>query len=216
KIRDVEVPAPRVLQPHIPRELETICLKCLQKESSKRYVSAQALAEDLNCFLNGEPIHARPVSRAERAWRWGARKRALASFVAATSLLLMAVLIGLPIATIRIARERANTQANLVRQYVATGNRLSEQSSPLDALPWLAEALRLERDLGRIEMGRLRLAMTLAEEPIPKQLWSHHGQILTAEFNPDGRRVAVGTSDSTIKTQNVHDTAPAAPALKHG
>src|SRR5262245_33528747 len=181
KIRDTEIPAPRFLQPHIPRELETICLKCLQKQPSKRYVSALALAEDLNRFLKGEPIHARAVSPAERAWRWCNRKRALASFVAATSLLLMAVLIGLPIATIRIARERANTQANLVRQYVAAGNRLAEQGSFPDALPWLAEALRLERDAGRMEVDRLRLAMTLARCPSPRQLWSHAAEVSTAE-----------------------------------
>src|SRR5262249_5830461 len=173
-------------------------------------------AEDLKCFLKGEPIHARPVSRAERAWSWCNRKRALASFVAATSLLLMAVLIGLPMATIRIVRERAKTQANLVRQYVAAGNRLAEQGSFLDALPWLAEALHLERDPPRMEMDRLRLAMTLAQCPIPKQLWSHSAQVVTAEFNPDGDRVAVGASDGTVKIWNVHDGTPAAPALKHG
>ena len=66
-VKDEPVPLSR-LQSTIPRDLETICLKCLRKEPDKRYDTAAALAEDLRRWQAGEPVAARPVGRLERAW----------------------------------------------------------------------------------------------------------------------------------------------------
>lgn len=77
-----EPAAPTTIVPQIPRDLETICLKCLQKEPAKRYSTADALGDDLQRFLNGEPITARPISSTERLYRWCRRNLVLASMMA--------------------------------------------------------------------------------------------------------------------------------------
>jgi Tol biopolymer transport system component len=82
---------PRRLQTQIPADLETICLKCLQKEPSKRYATAADLADDLRRFLAGEPIAARPVGRLERVAKWARRRPALAGPVAVSVVAMLAL-----------------------------------------------------------------------------------------------------------------------------
>lgn len=89
-IRTKEPAHPSTLANKVPRDLETICLKCLAKDSRHRYPTARELAEDLRCFLNHEPIHARRVSPIERVGRWAWRRPAI-SGLAATLLLVSAV-----------------------------------------------------------------------------------------------------------------------------
>src|SRR5262249_28029614 len=85
---------PRQLQPKVPRDLETICLKCLQKVPTGRYTSAQALADDLRRFQAGEPILARPISAPERTWRWCRRRPGWATVVVVSAVSLVLFLAG--------------------------------------------------------------------------------------------------------------------------
>src|SRR6266568_983357 len=102
---------PRLCNPKVDRDLETICLKCLEKEPARRYASAQLLAEDIERFLRDEPIRSRRSSRLEHAWRWCKRKPLVVSLIAA---LLLVVAIGL--AGTLLELRRVQTERVLVRR----------------------------------------------------------------------------------------------------
>jgi len=115
QVLNAEPVSPRLLNPSVPRDLETICLKCLEKEPDKRYATAQALADEFGRFLSNETVHARPVTPIERVWRWCRRKPALAGALAIAGVLLLTVLIGSPITVYRISKARKAELAQLHR-----------------------------------------------------------------------------------------------------
>jgi WD40 repeat protein len=82
--------SPSRLQPRLPRDLDTVCLKCLRKEPGRRYSSSAALADDLGRWQRGEPVQARPAGSAERLWKWCRRRPAVAALLAAVVLSLVA------------------------------------------------------------------------------------------------------------------------------
>lgn len=103
--------APRLIKGGVPADLETICLKCLEKEPDKRYGTALEVAEELDRFLRHQPIRARSLSRVEQAWRWCKRKPALASALAIAALFLLVLLVGGPVIALRMEHLREQAEA---------------------------------------------------------------------------------------------------------
>jgi len=118
QVLEREPVAPRLLNASAPRDLETICLKCLEKEPSRRYATAQAVADELSRFLRQEPILARPASRPEKAWRWCRRQPALATALGAVVLVAAVGFAGIVSQWRRAEQQRRNAESNelLARQ----------------------------------------------------------------------------------------------------
>jgi serine/threonine protein kinase len=105
-VLNTEPVGPRSLNPSVPPDLETICLKCLEKEPRRRYRTAQELADELWRFLRGEPIKARPVGPLERFWRWCRRNRKLAALAATVVVLVLTLAVVSSLFANRIATAR--------------------------------------------------------------------------------------------------------------
>jgi eukaryotic-like serine/threonine-protein kinase len=141
---------PSSIARNVPKDLETICLKALQHDPNNRYATAKAFAEDLEAWLAGRPIQARPVGAAEQLWRWAKRNPLPATLIAALIITLTAIAIGASIFAVRIehARRRAvdaetiaNQQLYASRLAHARASRLSREAGHrLDALAAIKQA----------------------------------------------------------------------------
>ncbi len=109
QVVEQDAPSPRSLNGSVPRELEAICLKCVEKDRRKRYDSAAQLADDLQCFLDGKPIEARPITLFTRGWRWCLRNPLLTTMITVLGGLLIALAIVGPLVALQ--------QRNLARRH---------------------------------------------------------------------------------------------------
>ena len=118
QVLDTEPAPPRLQNPRVPRDLETICLKCLEKSPFDRYASAADLAKELTRFLNDEPIHARPIGLAERAWRRSRKHQRTIKFAS------LAVLAALALVTIVATARQFWWWSQLGYVQIATGSEI--------------------------------------------------------------------------------------------
>jgi serine/threonine protein kinase len=160
--------APSGFQPAVPRDVETVCLKCLEKEPHRRYASAQDLADDLDRFLTGRPIQARPAGWLEHAWKWARRRPAVAALLGTLAAAVLVVIGVLLWSVVRVSHEaqRAREQAEYAQ------NAVDDMYSDV-AMDWLAEDpdknFLQRKFLGRALGYYKRLAAEDAAEPAARR-----------------------------------------------
>ncbi len=137
-----EDPPPlRELNSSVPRDLETICVKCLEKDPARRYASAQELADELIRFENGEPILARPVGQLQRLLKWCRRNRRVAALGAVSLALLLALGVGSTVAAIQFAASNRTISAQRQRASIAEQAAVQDRTAAVNALNTLVESL---------------------------------------------------------------------------
>jgi tetratricopeptide (TPR) repeat protein len=164
-----EPPSPRKLNGNIPKDLETITLKCLEKEPNKRYQTANDLQSELRRYLSGEPIQARPIGRFARGWRWAKRNPRVAVLTASVAVLLVAVaavsLIGFAVARRQqLAAQEAATREASLRSLAEENLALAEKAVD-DYLTRVADDSRLKQnDFSALRTQLLETAIPFYEQ----------------------------------------------------
>jgi WD40 repeat protein/tRNA A-37 threonylcarbamoyl transferase component Bud32 len=225
QLRTREPDRPRLLNPRVDRDLETICLKCLDKEPARRYGSAEALADDLGRWLAGEPVLARRGTAWGRMVKWARRRPAVAGLLAAVACLLVAVAAGATGTAVWLRRvaddaDRARQTAELAEGQKETQRRRAEdlaeenERSLYAARIHVAQQVWERGDVG----GAGALLAGLRPAPGRKDLrgfeWYYlwrlcHGERLALEkqsgpvrcvtFSPDSRVVATAGADGAVR-----------------
>jgi WD40 repeat protein/tRNA A-37 threonylcarbamoyl transferase component Bud32 len=201
QLRDQEPVAPRRVNRRVDRDLETVCLKCLRKEPAQRYPSAAALADDLERWLRGEPIEARPIGRCRRALKWARRQPGVATLVVVLVLAFVAGVAGV-IGHWRhlvdsAQAERRTAYARAIGQAYAewrAGNAGSAEPAlsecPADLRSWEWHYLR--------RLFRVRQLATLS---------GHDDAVQAVAFSPDGSRIVSAGADGVVQVwdrQSLH------------
>ena len=217
KVADDAPVRPSAVVRTVDRDLETICLKCLEKEPAKRYASALALAGDLQRWLRHEPIRARPAGTAERLWKWARRHPAIAAVSAITLLAVTVIAVGSTIFSLRLQSSARENRRQIIQLHQLTAEQMVNDGESYTGLLHLAGAIRLEEQdaQGSARVLRSYFQSIVRQNPSPEHTWCHDAAVNTGVFSADGKRVAAGGADGFVR---LYDTGSGAllQAMKHG
>ncbi len=207
QVMQTEPVAPSALNAKVPRDLETICLKCLQKDRLKRYPSAASLSADLERFLTGRPIQARRIGPIGRMTRWCRRKPALAaaSALATTALVALVVLsmnfgIHQSRAAERNRRLADHNQRLLAESYLDKGQTLCEQGDQKRGLLWMAHSLETAPSDAADIQRLIRSNITAWVPPTPRlhKVMPFLHAVRAVRFSRDGKVMLTGEHDVNV------------------
>jgi eukaryotic-like serine/threonine-protein kinase len=187
QVRDTEPPRLSSIRPGLDRDLETVVLKCLDKDPARRYHSAEALADDLDRWLAGKPITARPSGSLARAWKWARRNPTVAALAASVGVLLAALLIGSIVTAVRLAAAARSSQG----LYLAAQSELVRPSNPGLALVLALEGA--ERHPSPIAYNAALAAIEANDEL--RTLIGRGSKVTMIAVAPDGRTAVTGSDD---------------------
>jgi serine/threonine protein kinase/WD40 repeat protein len=227
--------SPKRLRPGLPRDLVTICLKCLEKQPHRRYATALDLAEDLRRFQACEPIQARPVGLVERSYRWCRRRPLVAALLALCALLGFAFVVTVVVYEIQLreAWARAEKKAELeealaegerreiIQLHVQMGVAALEADYSFAALFSFTEALRLDGPAAD-RNHRTRIGTTLRQCPQLLGHWDLKGgpvlprPPLWGALRPDARVLAAVNAAGTVQVVDLTSGASRTQALAPG
>jgi WD40 repeat protein len=213
-VRETSVVAPHLLNPSVPRDLETICLKCLEKDVARRYPAAGELADDLARFRNGETVLARPAGLLGRAWRWGRRNRRLAAALAALAILLAAGAADIIWQGVHNTRERERLALESYVNGVEKASLAADEGDYSLARTYLAALAnsRSQRYIG----FEWRLLWNQTSSAAELDFHPHDSAIVQVAFSPDGRRIATNSLDGTANWIDLANPKAPAAGLGHG
>lgn len=224
QVLEQEPRSPRLANPEVDRDLEVICLKCLEKDPERRYRSADALADDLDRWLRQEPIQARSTGRVARLRKWIRRNPRVAALSAVALVALMALIVVPAWMSVRIsaANDRAELRAKeslerLIQLQVNTGLQAMKERDLFGALPWLVEALKRDAgDPARAEMHRTRIAAVLSHTPRLTQWIKHDSAVTQGIFGADERRILlISEKAGFAQVWDMAKGEPVTPQLRH-
>jgi serine/threonine protein kinase len=203
-----EPPPPRKLNQAIPRDLETITLKCLSKEPSQRYQTALDLAGDLRRFLAGEPVQARPANTWLRVVKWAQRRPATAALVAVSVVAFLSLLAGTLWHNFTLGAALRTADSNLYDSLVGEGRALRkarENGYRPKVFDLLKQARRLETPKKNLLELRSEAAACLGDYVgLEPTTWEEFpAPILSAALHPDGTQLAVGLGDGTVQLRRL-------------